>query len=304
MNATLAWISQHMASTWTAGPLDTYNLGREREWDGPANATENGPNVTVTVTAHGSGADVTIDAWTLPLGHKLAADTVTGVTGATAMVTNDNGSFIKPFALTLTAGQARRLADEINALRVNPPVTWSGLAGTPDVTLTFQTTHGTQRFLASRNGFLVQSLDGGDSLDMSAAMVQELDVDIPPGQSSRPPSDQHPVLPPDVSTITAVESWPDSHGDRKPTTTSLTGAAAKMLAADLRPLGQKSDAGVCHQKGRPTVDLRVQGHGEERDFAYDGNCDAVSALGGLPGQLMIPFQASPVLERDLLRLLP
>src|SRR3954451_17879339 len=105
--------------------------------------------------------------WTHPvaLGHKTGTEVLTQVTGATARVSNDIGSFIKPFSVTLTLAQAKRFAAEINALPVDHPVTWTGLAGTPDVTLRFQTPSGPRSFLAIRNAYLVQSLGRGPRPD-------------------------------------------------------------------------------------------------------------------------------------------
>jgi hypothetical protein len=303
MNATLAWVTKHMGPTWSDGPLNAYNLGRELEWDAPANPTQDGPNLTVTITAKGTGADVEIDAWTLPLGHRSANETLTGVTGATAAVTNDNGSFIQPFTVTLTTAQAERLAADINASRAYPTLEWSGLAGIPDVTVTFQTSSGARRFLAARNDYSVQPLDGGPQLWMSAALNRELNVDIPPGRSSRPPSDRHPHLPTRVTSVTATTSWPDSHRAKKPTTQVLTGDKARTLAADLAPLSQDPHAGLCTKKGRPNVDLRVVGEGPDATFSFSGDCDEVSPLNGLDGQLVIPFTATPAFEAALTRLL-
>ena len=182
MNATVAWITAHMAPTWAPGDLNKYNLGRSQEWDGPANASTDGPNLTITVTARGKGAVVEVATWTMPLGDKSARETLTGVTGATAQVTNDNGSFVSPFSVTLSLAQAERFARDINALAVDHPVPRGGLAGTPNVTLTFQTTQGQRPFLAMRNDYLVQSLGGGPDLIMSASLEHESQRRHPQGR--------------------------------------------------------------------------------------------------------------------------
>ena len=300
MNATMAWISAHMAATWSTGGLNRYDLGRTQEWDGPANRTEFGPNLTVTVTAKGKGAHVEVAAWTIALGDKTSTELLTGVTGASAHVTNDNGSFIKPFSVTLTLAQAQRFAADIDALPVDHPVTWSGLGGTPDVTLTFQTAGGRRSFLAIRNAYLVTSLGGGPDLIMSAALEHELDVDIPKGQSSRPPTDQHPVLPDHISSATFTTG--QARGLRV-VSPLLTGATLRRLIADLRPLSVDPVAGRCTKKGQPEGELVVHGVNGDRDFAYSGNCDELSPLSALDGQLVIPFATSPAFEADIAALL-
>ena len=300
MNATMAWITAHMAASWSAGGLDKYNLGRTQEWDGPANPTEDGPNLTVTVTAKGNGAVVEVTAWTVALGDKTSKELLTGVTGATARVTNDNGSYIKPFSLTLSLAQAQRFAADIDALPVDHPVTWSGFAGTPDVTLTFQTASGQRSFLAIRNDYLVQSLGGGPDLIMSAALEHELDVDIPKGASSRPPTDQHPVLPQGITSAT----FTSGHA-KEPLVASpvLTGTELRRLIADLRPLSVDPVAGTCTKKAQPEGEFVVHGSNGARRFAYSGNCDEVSPLTSLDGQIVIPFTASPAFEADIADLL-
>jgi hypothetical protein len=294
MNATMTWITAHMPPSWSPGGLDKYNLGRLEEWDAPANPTEDGPNLTVTVTAKGKASLVEVAAWSMPFSGKSANETLRGVTGATARVTNDNGSFVKPFTMTLSGDQAQRFAADINALAVDHPVSRSGLAGFPDVTLTFQTPRGEQSFLASRNGYLVQSLGGGRDLIMSAALWHELDSDIPKGQSSRPPSDKHPVLPAHiVKVVLTMTGAPDR---------VVTGTALRRLVTDLRPLSQDARAGICTKEARPLVDITVIGD-SERQFTYSGNCDEVSPLNALDGQLVIPFTASAAFEADIARIL-
>lgn len=300
MNATMAWISSHMPKSWSCGSLEKYNLGRTREWDAPANPKVDGPNVTVTVTAKGKTAVVEVAAWTIALGDKTSTEVLTQVTGATAKVTNDNGSFIKPFSVTLTLAQAQRFAAEINALPVDHPVTWSGLAGTPDVTLTFQTPSGTRSFLAIRNDYQVQSLGGGPDLIMSAALQHELDVDIPKGVSSRPPTDQHPVLPQGITSATFTSRQTHGHPI---VSAPVTGAKLRRLIADLRPLSLDPSAGTCTKKGQPEGDLVVHGSNGDRRFAYFGHCDEVTPLTSLDGQTVIPFTASPAFEADIADLL-
>jgi hypothetical protein len=202
----------------------------------------------VTVTAKGNAAVVEVAAWTVALGDKTSKELLTGVMGATTQVTNDNGSFVKPFSVTLSLAQAQRFAADIDALPVDHPVTWSGLAGTPDVTLTFQTASGQRSFLAIRNAYLVQSLGGGPDLIMSAALQHDLDVDIPKGASSRPPTDQHPVLPQGITSATFTSGQAKGLLVAGP---ALTGAKLRRLIADLRPLSVDPVAGTCTKKGQP-----------------------------------------------------
>jgi hypothetical protein len=300
MNATVAWITAHMAPTWLPGDLNKYNLGRDQEWDGPANPKADGTHLTVTVTAKGNGAIVEVAAWSMPLGGKPAKETLSGVTGATAHVTNDNGSYIKPFSITLTTAQAQRFAGEINALAVEHPVASTGTAGVPDVTLTFETDHGPRAFLAARNDDDVQSLGGGPGLIMSGSLEHELNVDIPKGESSRPATDQHPVLPQDITSATFTTGQEKGLLIEHP---AVTGARLRQLVADLRKLPLDPDAGTCTKKGQPQGELVVHGRGEERRFSYSGDCDEVSSETSLDGQIVIPFSASPAFEVDVAKML-
>jgi hypothetical protein len=300
MNATLAWITAHMGPTWSIGPLDKYNLGRLVEWDAPASATEDGPNVSVNVTAKGNGADVEIDAWTLSLGHRSADETLAVVTGATAKVTNGDVDPIKPFSVTLTTAQAQRMAAEINASRVYPKVEWLGFAGTPDVTVTFDTSAGRRSFLLSRDDYSVQPVSQGPELWMSAALNQELDVDIPKGAPATPAPNKHPLLPTAITSATFTTGQEKGLSIAHP---AVTGAALRRLVADLRALPIDKHPDTCTKKGALGGNLVIRGSNGLRQFLLYSDCDEVTPESVPDGQIPVPFIASPALEADLARIL-
>ena len=300
MNATMAWITEHMPTGWLPGDLDKYNLGRLQEWDGPAGPATDGPNLTVTVTAAGKGAVVEIAAWTMPFGAKSAKETVSAVTAATAHVSNDNGSSVTPFTVALTLAQAQRFAAEINALAVEHPEPWTGFAGMPNVTLTFQTPAGARSFLARRNDYDVQSLGGGPDLIMSGSLQHELDLDIPKGQPARPATDKHPVLPQHITSALLVTGLDKGLLVPSPV---LTGSRLRQLVADLRNLTRAPEPVTCTKQNQPNGRLDVRGSTGVRKFLYEGDCDQLTPETEPDGVIPVPFHTAPAFEADIARLL-
>jgi hypothetical protein len=108
----------------------------------------------------------------------VAAETLHGVTAVKATLTAANGGpALVLGTTTVTGAQAERLADDINALPVNPGLGGSCTMGSPGVTLDFTTAEGPRSFAIDRNCRLVQMVHGpgnAPALGLSPSLIADL----------------------------------------------------------------------------------------------------------------------------------
>ncbi|MDX6229890.1 MAG: hypothetical protein QOI76_3280, partial [Frankiales bacterium] len=174
----LAWLDKHLHPLYTgslggtSGDNTSFGL-----YNGPANTYEDGPNLTVSVIDRGTGSGILVQAWEVPLAQKAAAETLHGVTAVKATLTANGAPALVLGTTTLTGAQAGRLADDINALPVDPGLGGSCTNGAPGVSLQFTTAKGPRSFVIDRNCRFVQMVHGpanAAGLTLSPALIADL----------------------------------------------------------------------------------------------------------------------------------
>ncbi|MDX6253988.1 MAG: hypothetical protein QOJ11_322 [Frankiales bacterium] len=174
----LAWLDKHLHPLYTgslggtSGDNTSFGL-----YNGPANTYEDGPNLTVSVIDRGTGSGILVQAWEVPLAQKAAAETLHGVTAVKATLTANGAPALVLGTTTLAGAQAGRLADDINALPVDPGLGGSCTNGAPGVTLQFTTAEGPRSFVIDRNCRFVQMVHGpanAAGLTLSPALIADL----------------------------------------------------------------------------------------------------------------------------------